>query len=41
MSCPSTNDWDLLAMETLDEQAAAPLLARYMEELGHQLLSMR
>jgi len=31
MSCPSTNDWDLLAMETLDEQAAAPLLVHLRE----------
>ena len=31
MNCPSTHDWDLLAMEALEERAAAPLLAHLKE----------
>lgn len=31
MSCPNTSDWDLLAMETLEERAAEPLLAHLKE----------
>jgi outer membrane lipoprotein-sorting protein len=31
MNCPSTHDWDLLAMEAFEERAAAPLLAHLKE----------
>ena len=31
MNCPNEQDWDLLAMEALEERAAAPLLAHLKE----------